>query len=92
VLYALLGACAFLLRSFAEQLKARTFAPTYATPARFFIAAIGGGVVGLFNNLSIGQNTSLPPLGLAFLIGYATDIFFSFLEGATQNFTKVKPR
>jgi hypothetical protein len=80
VLYALLGACAYVLRTFTEQTDKRTFAPSYATPARFIIAAIGGEVVGLFSNF--GQGASLSPLALAFLVGYATDIFFSFLEGS----------
>jgi len=85
VLYALLGACAYVLRTFTEQTERRTFAPSYATPARFIIAAIGGGVVGLFSNFTFGQSPSLPPLALAFLVGYATDIFFSFLEGSMPN-------
>jgi hypothetical protein len=89
VLYALLGACAAVLRAFTQQLTARTFAPTYATPARFYIAGIGGGVIGLFNNV-FGQTLSVSPLALAFLVGYATDIFFSFLEAATQNLGKTK--
>lgn len=92
VLYALLGACAYVLRAFSQQTEARTFAPSYATPARFIIAAIGGGVVGLFNNFTIGQGTSLSPLALAFLIGYAADIFFSFLEGSMQNLGPSKAR
>jgi len=90
VLYALLGACAAVLRAFSKQVEARTFAPSYATPARFVIAAIGGGIVGLFNNFSIGQALSLSPLAVAFLIGYAADIFFSFLEGSMQNLGKAK--
>lgn len=90
VLYALLGACASVLRAFSQQVGARTFAPSYATPARFIIAAIGGGIVGLFNNFSIGQGLSLSPLAVAFLIGYAADIFFSFLEGSMQNLGKAK--
>ena len=90
VLYALLGACAAVLRAFSKQIEARTFAPSYATPARFIIAAIGGGIVGLFNNFSIGQAMSLSPLAIAFLIGYAADIFFSFLEGSMQNLGKGK--
>jgi hypothetical protein len=90
VLYALLGACAAVLRAFSKQIEARTFAPSYATPARFVIAAIGGGIVGLFNNLSIDQALSLSPLAVAFLIGYAADIFFSFLEGSMQNLGKGK--
>jgi hypothetical protein len=92
LLYALLGACASVLRAFTVQLEARTFAPSYATPARFIIAGIGGGVVGLFNNFTIGQGISLPPLAVAFLVGYAADIFFSFLEGSMPNVNKSKLR
>jgi hypothetical protein len=92
MLYALLGACAYVLRAFTEQIERRTFAPSYATPARFIIAGIGGGVVGLFNNFTIGQGVSLPPLALAFLIGYAADIFFSFLEGSMRNLRGAKAR
>jgi hypothetical protein len=92
VLYALLGACAYVLRAFTQQTEARTFAPSYATPARFIIAAIGGGVVGLFSNFTIGQGISLSPLAIAFLIGYAADIFFSFLEGSVQSLRGGKPR
>jgi hypothetical protein len=90
-LYAILGACAYLLRTFSEQIKARTFAPSVAASARFIIAAIGGGVVGLFSNFTLGQGTSLSPLAIAFVVGYATDIFFSFLDGLQQAFTKAKP-
>jgi hypothetical protein len=92
VLYALLGACAYVLRAFTEQTERRTFAPSYATPARFIIAGIGGGVVGLFSNFTVGQGVSLSPLALAFLIGYAADIFFSFLEGSMQSLRVGKPR
>jgi len=89
VLYALLGACAAVLRSFSLQLSTQTFVPISSTP-RFYIAGIGGAVVGIFNDL-FGEHPSISPLALAFLVGYATDIFFSFLEGATQNLTKAKP-
>jgi hypothetical protein len=92
VLYSLLGACAFVLRAFAQQVEARTFARSSATTARFVIAAIGGGVVGLFNNFSIGPNLSLPPLALAFLVGYAADIFFSFLEGSLHSLGRGQAR
>jgi hypothetical protein len=62
-----------------------------ANSARFLIAAIGGGVVGLFNNFSITQGASIPPFAIAFLVGYAVDVFFSFLENLIQTFTKPKP-
>jgi hypothetical protein len=89
-LYALLGTCAYLIRSFEEQMRTRTFTPSVADSARFLIAGIGGAVVGLFNNFTVTQTASLPPLAIAFLVGYAVDVFFSFLEGVLQAFTKSK--
>ena len=88
VLYALLGTCAYLLRNFEQQMALRTFTPSVANSARFLIAAIGGAVVGLFNNFNISQSASIPPLAIAFLVGYAVDVFFAFLEGLLQAFTK----
>lgn len=90
ILYALLGTCAYLLRSFEEELKTLTFLPAQkANWARFLIAGIGGGVVGLFN-FALAQGASISPLAIAFLVGYAVDIFFTFLEGFLQTFTKGK--
>jgi hypothetical protein len=88
VLYALLGTCAYLLRSFEDQMSSRTFTPSAANSARFLIAAIGGSVIGLFNNFSFDQQVSIPPLALAFLVGYAVDVFFAFLEGLLKAFTR----
>jgi hypothetical protein len=88
VLYALLGTCAYLLRTFEQQMQTKTFIPSEANTARFLIAGIGGAVVGLFNNFTIAQGASIPPLAIAFLVGYAVDVFFSFLEGLLQAFTK----
>ena len=90
VLYALLGTCAYLLRSFEQEMTAKTYVPSKANSARFLIAGIGGGVVGLFNSFTVTQGASIPPLALAFLVGYAVDVFFSFLEGLLQAFTKTK--
>jgi hypothetical protein len=90
VLYALLGACAYLLRCFSLQMKSRTFVKSRSDSPRFLIAAIGGAMVGFFSRLAFGQDTSLSPLAIAFLIGYAVDIFFSFLDGLIQAFAKGK--
>jgi len=43
-------------------------------------------VVGLFTNFNVTQGGSLSPLALAFLVGYAVDVFFSFLEGLLRAF------
>lgn len=91
VLYALLGTCAYLLRNFESQMSNHTFIPSPANSARFLIAAIGGAVVGLFNNFTITPEASVPPLALAFLVGYAVDVFFAFLEGLLKAFTKSEP-
>jgi hypothetical protein len=87
-LYAVLGALAYLLRSISEQVRLRTFTPSPTDTARFMIAAIGGGVVGLFSNFTLGQGSVLSPLAIAFLVGYATDVFFSFLDGVQQTKSK----
>ena len=88
VVYALLGACAHLLRLSAEQIKLRTFTNFDAHVARFLIAGIAGGVVGLFNNFYVGQSASVSPLAIAFLVGYSADVFFSFLQGLLETFTR----
>jgi hypothetical protein len=90
VLYALLGAVAYLLRSYQQQLKDRTFTGADSHVARFVIAAIGGGVVGLFTNFTGGNGgaASISPLAIAFLVGYATDVFFSFLDSFVQTFNR----
>jgi len=89
ILYALLGTCAYLLRTFEDQMSTRTFIPSAANSARFLIAAIGGTVIGLFGNFS--QQASASPLAVAFLVGYAVEVFFAFLEGLIKAFTKSGP-
>jgi len=88
VLYALLGALCYLLRTFDIQTREKTYVRSEAERARLIIAGVSGGVVGLFGNsglLTIGGST-VPPLALAFLVGYAVDVFFSFLEGLLKSF------
>ncbi|WP_263358720.1 hypothetical protein [Acidicapsa ligni] len=86
ILYALLGTCAYLLRTFEDQMGNRTFTPSAANSARFVIAAIGGTVIGLFGGFTAHANAS--PLALAFLVGYAVEVFFAFLESLIRSFTR----
>jgi hypothetical protein len=88
VLYALFGTCAYLLRSLEQQEATRSFVPSSVNYyARFLIAGIGGAVVGLFN-VTVTEGASVSPLAIAFLVGYAADIFFVFLDGLLQTFTR----
>jgi hypothetical protein len=82
--YALLGACAYLLRLFSKELASGSFSNAYDISARFFVALIGGIIVGLFGSWTAG--VSLSPLALAFLVGYAADVFFAFLENSVSSF------
>jgi hypothetical protein len=41
--------------------------------------------VGIFN---FGQGVSVSPLAIAFLAGYAVDVFFAFLENLIQTLSK----
>jgi hypothetical protein len=88
VLYALLGAGAYMLRRLETQLRARTFINEASSP-RFITAAIAGSVVGLFN---FGQGVSVSPLAIAFLAGYAVDVFFSFLESVIETSSKARTK
>jgi len=84
MLYALLGACAYLIRLFERQLRTHTFTGHDRPAARFLTAAICGVVVGLFGDFGGSQGAILPPLGIAFLVGFAADVFFNFLDGLVQ--------
>jgi len=88
LLYALLGAMAYLIRAFDAQIKARTFLGGHFWVARLLTAGIAGMVVGLFSGFGSDHGVSLPPLALAFLVGYAVDPFFAFLDGLVKTLTK----
>jgi len=88
VFYALLGVCAKLLGQFEQQIRTRTYVQSEANSAHFVVAAIAGGVVGLFNNFTLGQSASISPLAIAFLIGFSVDVFLSFLDTLSQSFLR----
>ncbi|HEY2476087.1 MAG TPA: hypothetical protein VGI19_14965 [Candidatus Cybelea sp.] len=81
ILYALLGAIAYLIRLFSTQVSKCTFSPTYSANARLLVAMIAGLAIGLFNAFTLSAAASLSPLALAFLAGYAADGFFTSLDG-----------
>jgi hypothetical protein len=85
VLYALLGACAFTMRDFAERVKRRTLHPSSCgNTARTIAAMTAGAIISLFGTL--GQGLSLSPLAMAFLVGYGVEAFFAFLDSMLTTF------
>jgi hypothetical protein len=89
VLYALFGTCVRFLRNYEQQITSRTFLRSSFDSGHLLIAGMCGMVVGLFN-FTVSQGASLPPLAIAFLVGYGVDMFFSFLEGLLQALLKGK--
>jgi hypothetical protein len=77
--YALLGAYLYGFRLYSRLMRRSTYLPSAAHSARFYIAAIAGLVVGLFGSL-LPKSLSLSPLAVAFLVGYAVEAFFSWLD------------
>ena len=88
VLYALLGTFAYILRTYERRVRERSYVPSSTDSARFVTSAIGGAVVGLFSNFTLGEGVKVSPLALAFLVGYAVDVFYAFLETLIDSFTK----
>jgi hypothetical protein len=84
VLYAVLGAFAYQIRLFTEQLRSRSFQENRANPARFIAAVVAGSIVSLFNGFT--QGATLSPLAIAFLVGYGVEIFYTFLDGLVATF------
>jgi hypothetical protein len=82
--YALLGAFLYGFRLYSRLMRRNTYLRSAAHSARFFIAAIAGLVVGLFGSL-LPKSFALPQLAVAFLVGYAVEAFFSWLDHLIAN-------
>src|SRR6185312_15076279 len=78
-IYALLGAFLYGFRFYSRLIRKKEYLRSAAHSARYFIAAIAGLVVGLFGSL-LPKSLALPPLAVAFLVGYAVEAFFSRLD------------
>jgi xanthosine utilization system XapX-like protein len=78
-IYALLGTFLYGLRFNSAQIDRREYVASAAHGTRYFIAAIGGLVVGAFGSL-FNLGPAAPPLMVAFLVGYAVDAFFVRLD------------
>lgn len=86
ILFGVIGAVAYSIRSISEEIRNATFSST--SPIRHImrvaLGALAGIVVGLFGGLS--NQLSLSPLAIAFLAGYAAEAVFSMFDGLIQKF------
>jgi hypothetical protein len=79
LLYALLGAGLCDLRCRTRRAPGEPRRPASLGSARYTAAIIAGAVIGVFTSL-IPTSLSLPPLLIAFLLGYSVDIFTTRLD------------
>jgi hypothetical protein len=84
-----LGTCVFLLRITQEKLSTRQFDPAFIPSQliRLSLGILAGGLIVLFPDLihppkdgSIADEINIGQSTLAFILGYAVDIFYSVLD------------
>jgi predicted nucleic acid-binding Zn-ribbon protein len=84
LLYGVLGASSFILRTLSQQIKDVTFSEEnrVQNPVRISLGALAGIMVGFL--LPTDEATSflgsVSPLALAFLVGYNIDFFFAIMD------------
>jgi hypothetical protein len=86
IFYAVFGACLFTLRQMLQQ----TTVSDPGRGTRWIIALILGTAISVFQPL-LSNEIVLPPLAIAFLVGYSSDIFVSAIDALVAKLTLVVP-
>jgi hypothetical protein len=92
LLYGLLGACAFVLRSVTSEVKAEIFSRTsdVSYRLRLMLGLVAGLSIGWFlhpSDKDAGLLASLSPLALAFVGGYSVELLFAALDRIVSAFS-----
>jgi len=93
LLYGILGARTFVLRSLSKEIEDETFSGEKRTQhvLRVSLGALAGILVGWFSFLIPDETTtfvgSISPLAIAFLVGYNIELFFSLMDRALFSIT-----
>jgi hypothetical protein len=87
VLYAILSAFLYTFRSWCEKHSAGESFQSPDRTSRFLMAGIAGIAIGAFNDL-FPKEVLFSPLALAFIVGYAIDVFTSRLDVLIENLKK----
>lgn len=92
LLYGLLGACVYILRTLASQIRARTYSESSNIDfrIRLYLGTLGGIVSAWFltPDVADGLFKSLSPFALAFLAGYSVELIFAAMDRIISAFTK----
>ena len=95
LLYGLLGACLYVLRSLAQDIRTQSFTRDLVVVyhLRMVMGALAGSImVWLFLDVikEEGPLKSLTPPALAFVVGYGVEILFAFLDRIIEAFSPKK--
>jgi hypothetical protein len=87
MLFGSIGACTYVLRLIAEQIRETTFGATSAVrhSVRVFLGTLAGFAVGLGG---IAANADLTAAALAFVAGYSIEPVFATMDGIAEKFRK----
>ncbi len=92
LLYGLLGACVYILRTATSQIRARTYSESSNIDfrIRLYLGTLGGIVSAWFltPEAAGGLFKSLSPFALAFLAGYSIELVFAAMDRIISAFTK----
>lgn len=92
LLYGLLGACVYILRTLASQIRARTYSESSNIDfrIRLYLGTLGGMVSAWFltPDVADGVFKSISPFALAFLAGYSVELVFAAMDRIISAFTK----
>lgn len=92
LLYGLLGACVYILRTLSSQIRARTYSESSNIDfrIRLYLGTLGGMVSAWFLTPEVADGVfkSISPFALAFLAGYSIELVFAAMDRIISAFTK----
>ena len=92
LLYGLLGASVYILRTLSSQIRARTYseASNIDFRIRLYLGTLGGMVSAWFINPEVagGLVKTLSPFAIAFLAGYSVELLFAVMDKIISAFSK----
>jgi hypothetical protein len=92
LLYGLLGASVYILRTLSSQIRARTYteASNIDFRIRLYLGTLGGMVSAWFINPEVagGLVKTLSPFAIAFLAGYSIELLFAMMDKIISAFSK----
>lgn len=81
-LYGLLGACVFILRTLAGEVRSVTFSSDVGFRLRLPLGALAGVAIAWFPNMMNASEAfkGVTPLALAFMAGYSVEVLFTAMD------------